>query len=185
MKYVACHFIKWSIDFDYLWQVNSWSGSIEIGITNCNPDTLTLPLSATGLRDGTWVMSGTSILRDGHTASEEYGRDLDQLKEGDRVGVMLNQQGELHFYVNGRDQGVAASSLPSPAWAVVDLYGKCAQVSVYDPGSPVLGPVLGNRQTQNGQSLIWWFLCNTNSNTMFLTVTVFKAKRHFEFDPLC
>jgi len=139
------------------WQVNSWSGSIEIGITTCNPDTLTLPLSATGLRDGTWVMSGTSILRDGHTASEEYGRDLDQLKEGDRVGVMRTHMGELHFYVNGRDQGIATSNLPTPVWAVVDLYGKCAQVSIYDPGSPVLGPVLGNRQTQNGQSSFSFF----------------------------
>ena len=91
-------------------------------------------------------MSGTSILHDGHTATEDYGCDLDQLKEGDRVGVMRNSQGELHFHVNGRDQGVAASGLPSPVWAVVDLYGKCAQVSIYDPGSPVFG----NRQRQNG-----------------------------------
>ncbi|XP_076451881.1 neuralized-like protein 4 isoform X3 [Babylonia areolata] len=126
-------------------KVNSWSGSIEIGITTCNPDTLTLPLSATGLRDGTWVMSGTSILRDGHTAKEEYGSDLDQLKEGDRVGVMRNTQGHLHIFVNGRDQGIATQGVPSPVWAVVDLYGKCAQVSIYDPNSPVFG----NRQRQN------------------------------------
>ena len=96
-------------------------------------------------------------MRDGHTASEEYGRDLDQLKEGDRVGVMRNHVGELHFFVNGRDQGIATSNLPTPVWAVVDLYGKCAQVSIYDPGSPVLGPTLGNRQTQNGQSAIFMF----------------------------
>ncbi|XP_070207113.1 neuralized-like protein 4 isoform X3 [Littorina saxatilis] len=130
-------------------KVNSWSGSIEIGITTCNPDTLTLPLSATGLRDGTWVMSGTSVLRDGHTATEEYGRDLDQLKEGDRVGVMRNGQGEVHFYINGRDQGVATSSAQTPVWAVVDLYGKCSQVSIYDPGSPVMG----NRITQMSQNV--------------------------------
>ncbi|KAK7486086.1 hypothetical protein BaRGS_00022695 [Batillaria attramentaria] len=117
-------------------KVNSWSGSIEIGVTACNPDTLTFPLSATGLRDGTWVMSGTSILQDGHTSKEDYGRDLDQLGEGDRVGVMRNSQGELHFFVNGTDQGVATPSLPSPVWAVVDLYGKCAQVSVTDSTAP-------------------------------------------------
>ncbi|KAL8564482.1 hypothetical protein ACOMHN_017624 [Nucella lapillus] len=129
-------------------KVNSWSGSIEIGITTCNPDTLTLPLSATGLRDGTWVMSGTSILRDGHTAKEEYGSDLDQLKEGDRVGVMRSSAGNLHIYVNGRDQGMATSGVPGPVWAVVDLYGKCAQVSVYDPSSPVFG----SRQRQNASA---------------------------------
>ncbi|XP_025081591.1 neuralized-like protein 4 isoform X2 [Pomacea canaliculata] len=114
-------------------KVNSWSGSIEIGVTTCNPDTLTLPFSATGLREGTWIMSGTSLLRDGQTTSEQYGVDLDQLGEGDRVGVMRTLQGELHFFVNGEDQGsVPYSRIPTPIWAVVDLYGKCVQVTITD-----------------------------------------------------
>ncbi|GFR81402.1 neuralized-like protein 4, partial [Elysia marginata] len=65
--------------------VNSWSGSIEIGVTVCDPGNLKFPFSATGFRDGTWVMSGTSILCDGHSMVEDYGLDLDQLSEGDRV----------------------------------------------------------------------------------------------------
>lgn len=77
-------------------------------------------------------MSGTSLLHDGHTSIEEYGCDLDQLGEGDRVGVMRSSQGKLHFYINGVDQGEATGQIPSPIWAVVDLYGKCAQVSIYD-----------------------------------------------------
>ena len=60
-------------------QVNSWSGSIEIGLTTCDPANLNFPTSATGFREGTWVMSGCSILKDGHSTIEEYGRDLDQL----------------------------------------------------------------------------------------------------------
>lgn len=63
-------------------QVNSWSGSIEIGVTTCDPSTMKFPISATGFREGTWVMSGSSILRDGHSVIEEYGADLDQLNEG-------------------------------------------------------------------------------------------------------
>lgn len=63
-------------------KVNSWSGSIEIGVTTCDPSTLKFPISATGFREGTWVMSGSSILRDGHSVIEEYGADLDQLNEG-------------------------------------------------------------------------------------------------------
>lgn len=62
--------------------MNSWSGSIEIGVTTCDPGTLKFPISATGFREGTWVMSGSSILRDGHSVIEEYGADLDQLNEG-------------------------------------------------------------------------------------------------------
>jgi neuralized-like protein 4 len=41
-------------------------------------------------------------------------------------------QGELVFYVNGMSQGVAADDLPTRIFAVVDLYGKCAQVTIVD-----------------------------------------------------
>lgn len=36
------------------------------------------------------------------------------------------------FYVNGVSQGVAADDLPAQVYAVVDLYGKCAQVTIVD-----------------------------------------------------
>jgi hypothetical protein len=47
-------------------------------------------------------------------------------------------QGELVFYVNGMSQGVAADDLPARVYAVVDLYGKCAQVTIVD--SEISGP---------------------------------------------
>lgn len=36
-------------------QIHAWEGSIEIGVTTCNPDTTELPPCATKLRNGTWV----------------------------------------------------------------------------------------------------------------------------------
>lgn len=36
-------------------QISSWSGSVEIGVTTCDPDLLEFPSSATDLRDGSWV----------------------------------------------------------------------------------------------------------------------------------
>uniref|UniRef100_A0AAY5EGW9 Neuralized-like protein 4 n=1 Tax=Electrophorus electricus TaxID=8005 RepID=A0AAY5EGW9_ELEEL len=111
-------------------KVNSWSGSIEIGVTALDPAALDFPSSATGLKGGSWIVSGCSVLKDGRSVLEEYGRDLDQLGEGDRVGIQQNGCGELHLWVNGQDCGAAASGLPSRLWAVVDLYGKCTQVTV-------------------------------------------------------
>lgn len=97
-------------------------------------------------------MSGTSLLRDGQTTSEQYGVDLDQLGEGDRVGVMRTLQGELHFFVNGEDQGsVPYSRIPTPIWAVVDLYGKCVQVTITDTTT-----YQSNRQ--NGEHLCYRIL---------------------------
>lgn len=122
-------------------QVNSWSGSIEIGVTALDPSVLDFPSSATGLKGGSWVVSGCSVLRDGRSVLEEYGQDLDQLGEGDRVGVERTVAGELRLWVNGRDCGVAATGLPARVWAVVDLYGKCTQITVLPP-EPGFSPPL-------------------------------------------
>ncbi|KAL5014249.1 hypothetical protein ScPMuIL_008519 [Solemya velum] len=122
--------VLFEVKFDK--KVNSWSGSIEIGVTTCDPNNLNFPISATGFREGTWVMSGSSILKDGHSMIEEYGCDLDQLTEGDKVGVMRTPQGGLNIYINGVDQGTAVTGIPPKVYAVVDMYGKCAQVSVVE-----------------------------------------------------
>ena len=45
---------------------------------------------------------------------------------------LFTGQGDLIFFVNGVSQGVAASNLPSRVFAVIDMYGKCAQVTIMD-----------------------------------------------------
>ncbi|XP_038370826.1 neuralized-like protein 4 isoform X5 [Canis lupus familiaris] len=137
---------RWRISWGE--EVNSWSGSIEIGVTALDPSVLDFPSSATGLKGGSWVVSGCSVLRDGRSVLEEYGQDLDQLGEGDRVGVERTVAGELRLWVNGRDCGVAATGLPARVWAVVDLYGKCTQITVlppepgFSPPAPIPTPPL-------------------------------------------
>lgn len=43
--------------------------------------------------------------------------------------MMIKTGGELHYYINGLDQGIASSTVPAPVWAVVDLYGMTVKVS--------------------------------------------------------
>ena len=131
-------------------KVNAWSGSIEVGVTACDPDSLQSPLpsSATELRRGSWIMSGNSILRDGRSIHENYGAvDLDKLDENDRVGVIRTAPGDLVFFVNGISQSVAASDLPDKVWAVIDLYGKCAQVTLTTDNCAQEARILSNDLT--------------------------------------
>jgi neuralized-like protein 4 len=51
-------------------------------------------------------------------------------KVGDRVGVMRLLDGTLHFYVNGTDQGVAATGVPDLVHGVIDLYGQASRASI-------------------------------------------------------
>ena len=68
----------------------------------------------------------------------EYGYvDLDDLREGDCVGLRLSQDGVLEFFVNGESQGIAAKNIysrNSDVYAVVDHYGSCVATVITKAG---------------------------------------------------
>jgi neuralized-like protein 4 len=51
-------------------------------------------------------------MQDGNTMRNNYGCDLDSLTTGSRIGMMRSASGDLHYYINGVDQGVACTGLP-------------------------------------------------------------------------
>ena len=121
-----------------LFKVPTWTGCIQIGVTATDPRLFpgVLPTSAAHLKGCTWIYTGTHVFYNGRQIIEEYGReDLDQLGDGDSVGVVRKSDGSLHFVVNGVDQGVAAVNTPSRLFVILDLYGKCAQVTISEPVS--------------------------------------------------
>ncbi|XP_017068306.1 neuralized-like protein 4 isoform X2 [Drosophila eugracilis] len=132
----------------------SWGGSIEIGVTAESPDDLELVACATAMRNGTWVMSGMDVRKDGRRLFEFYGTDLETLNENDRVGVMRTSSNDLVFYVNGESQGVAAKNMPKPLWALVDLYGRCVQVSLCPRDGSVNGELLDSPLQQPLQQVV-------------------------------
>ena len=42
--------------------------------------------------------------------------------------MVRKSSGNLHFFINGLDQGVAATRVPQQMWGVVDLYGMTVKV---------------------------------------------------------
>lgn len=57
---------------------------------------------------------------------------MESLQVGQCVGLLLNEDSSLRIYINGVDQGIAATDLPQPLYAVFDLYGQCEQISIID-----------------------------------------------------
>ncbi|CAB3373695.1 Hypothetical predicted protein [Cloeon dipterum] len=112
------------------YMVKKWAGSIEIGVTTHRPQELEFPSTMTNMRSGTWMMTGNGVMHNGTTVLDDYGHNLDRLAVGDRVGVMRLADGTLHFYVNGTDQGVAATGVPDAVYGVIDLYGQASRASV-------------------------------------------------------
>ena len=68
--------------------------------------------------------------QDGTITRNGYSLDLDALSEGNRVGLLRHADKTLHYYLDGEDQGVACWNIPEEVYAVIDLYGQCAQVSL-------------------------------------------------------
>ena len=67
-----------------------------------------------------------------------YGdQDLDDLRKGDRVGLILNENGDLSFLINGWSQGVACRNIVSEdhnLFAVVDHRGNCVETRITRSG---------------------------------------------------
>ncbi|KAF5281234.1 hypothetical protein FQA39_LY05120 [Lamprigera yunnana] len=112
--------------------VTKWAGSIEIGVTTHSPTDLEFPFTMTNVRSGTWMMTGSGIMHNGTTVLEQYGVNLDRLQVGDRVGVVRKESGLLHFFVNGVDQGIAASNVAEKVYGVIDLYGQAVEAAIID-----------------------------------------------------
>jgi len=51
---------------------------------------------------------------------------------------MRNDDGTLHFFVNGIDQGLATRDVPPSIYGVIDLYGQAAQATIVDSSGNVL-----------------------------------------------
>lgn len=111
--------------------VTKWAGSIEIGVTTHNPTELDFPFTMTNVRTGTWMMTGNGVMHNGITVVEQYGLSLDRLQTGDCVGVMRKDDGILHFFVNGVDQGPAATNVPAKIYGVVGNYIQCTQLNCF------------------------------------------------------
>ena len=94
-------------------RVTRWSGSAEIGVTTIRPNELAFPDTMTSVDHGTWMLSGASVMKDGSALRRDYPINLDQFQEGGRIGVMRKANGNLHFYWNGDDKGVAARKVPA------------------------------------------------------------------------
>ena len=112
-------------------QASGWTKAIQIGVTALDPAFLGLPYSLSEVSEDTWMLSGCSVNHSGDTTIKKNGMDLDGLTEGDCVGVMRTSSGELHLYVNGKDQGKAATGIPTNVYAALDMFGLCEQVSVF------------------------------------------------------
>ena len=87
----------------------------------------------TDLDHDTWVLSGCTVMKDGLAIKYNYSLDLDKVKVGSVVGIMRHDNGHLHYFLDGHDQGAACTNVPPNLYPVIDIYGRCTQVTIQSP----------------------------------------------------
>jgi len=124
--------------------ITVWCGSIEVGLAACDPLAACQFPSASSIELSSWVLSGEHLYVDSQRQTHSLISDqssLDDLKEGDTLGVRLTGNGDMEIFVNGISEGIAAREIPLPSeenkvWAVIDMYGACQQISVHNEQPP-------------------------------------------------
>ena len=93
------------------------SGVIATDPTQLDLTELEEVMDASNDNIAVWMLSGQDLQHGGEEEGEDddevtYGLHLDLLPEGSKVGIMVNDVGELHYYLNGQDKGCAYTGIP-------------------------------------------------------------------------
>lgn len=131
--------------------IDHWNGSVEIGVTGIRPDEISFANTATDLEKDTIMMSGQTLIHNGRTIRNDMPFNLDNLTSGSKIGV-LRIGNSIHFFVNGVDQGPAYDCHIQNMYAVVDLYGQCAQVSITTSQADIRAPYATSENSQSLQA---------------------------------
>ena len=121
-----------------------WYGTIRFGVMRCKKGVPiepgpSIPSDSYGAANHC-AWTDTRLFNNfvTHNEKSDYGYvDLDDLCEGDCVGLRLSQDGVLEFFVNGESQGIAAKNIytrNSDVYAVVDHYGNCVATVITKAG---------------------------------------------------
>lgn len=80
-------------------------------------------------------ISGNQVRHKGYVLSLNYCPSLEWLRANDKIGLKVTHDGNLKFYINGEDMGIAASNLPE-VYVVVELFGSTTAVGITSSKQP-------------------------------------------------
>ena len=133
--------VEFEIEPDLEKECKGITNYIAIGIMLHNPneqfDHSKVPYY-TAVASNHCVWYGKTLCNNIIDTAMPYGtKSLYDLKEGDKVGVLLTSNGELHFLINGQHQGRAASHIYKRGWDVyiiVAHHDKCKATQITKAG---------------------------------------------------
>lgn len=122
---------------------SGWSGTVKIGIVKVTEDK---ELTVSDVPRYSPDASGYCVwcadklynnLQAGKSECSYGGKNLDSLRAGSRVGLRVDNNGNLTFLVDGHSQGIASKNVISKShklYVVVDHYANCIETRITRAG---------------------------------------------------
>ncbi|XP_025114438.1 neuralized-like protein 4 [Pomacea canaliculata] len=106
--------------------------NLALGVTRISPAHLAVKQWSEDLQDSVIIGTG-EVYYQRKCMSIPLGEDLTRLEVGSRVGVLVTSSNDLHLYINGQDQGVAAKNVTQPWFAVFSIGSSVSKVTALPP----------------------------------------------------
>ncbi|XP_025114441.1 neuralized-like protein 4 [Pomacea canaliculata] len=101
---------------------------LALGVTRISPAHLLVPEWIRYMKDSVMIAPGL-VFYHKKRVPLPLAEGLRKLEVGSRVGVLVTSSNDLHLYINGQDQGVAAENVTQPWFAVFDIYDTVSKVT--------------------------------------------------------
>lgn len=97
----------------------------------CCPDDIPVPSGALDLYRSSdyWILSASTVHHNGQERKVDF--NLEQLRVGQTIGCVINKEGEMKYFVDGKEPGyVGWSGVPTdrPLWGFADIYGLARKI---------------------------------------------------------
>ena len=143
--------------------------------TQC-PDNIRIPNDALEWRDYSdyWILYSNAVHHNGER--RELKVNLWSLREGQTVGCMVSREGELHVYIDGVDNGIVWTGLPThkPFWGVADVHARTKKIQLVS-GEWLLSIAPLHHLPVFTPSLLSAFCSFSYSQKVLLFIILFKA----------
>ena len=100
------------------------------GFTDVSPDNKPVPSLAFDCRNH-WIVCNNTLYHNSESRGVNFNPH--DLKVGQSLGCCVTRNGELRYFIDGVDQGIAWTGLliNRPMWGVADVYGHGFKIKVF------------------------------------------------------